>query len=179
MEFQSGHQSRETAITDLFVSAFSASEGADEGAVIGAFVRDLMETTPSDDMMVWSAYEAGSLLGCIFLTRMTYPEDERVVFILSPVAVGTEHQRRGVGQALIRAGLEDLREKGVDVVLTYGDPTYYAKVGFAQIKEDWAKAPLDLSFPEGWLGQSLSRKGNAPLRGSSLCVPALNKPELW
>ena len=44
MEFCSGHVTREQAILELFTATFSASEGVDEGKVIGDFVRDLMAT---------------------------------------------------------------------------------------------------------------------------------------
>ena len=76
-------------------------------------------------------------------------------------------------------GRSDLRQKGVDFVVTYGDPNYYSKTGFNQITEEFAQAPLKLSLPEGWLGQSLSNQDERPLIGPSRCVPALNKAELW
>lgn len=179
MEFCSGHVTREQAILELFTATFSASEGVDEGKVIGDFVRDLMETTPSKDLFVWSVCEDNMLLGCIFLSRLTFAQDDRTVFILSPVAVKTNHQKNGIGQKLIAHGVEDLRQKGVDFVVTYGDPNYYSKTGFNQITEEFAQAPLKLSLPEGWLGQSLSNQDERPLIGPSRCVPALNKAELW
>lgn len=179
MEFCSGHVTREQAISELFTASFSASEGADEGKMIGEFVRDMMETTPSKDLFVWSACDDKVVLGCIFLSRLTFVQDDRTVFILSPVAVRTDRQKTGVGQKLIAYGLDDLRQKGVDFVVTYGGPNYYSKTGFKQITEEFAQAPLKLSFPEGWLGQSLSNKDERPLIGPSRCVPALDKPELW
>jgi len=179
IEFFSGHVTREQAISEFFTATFSASEGADEGKVIGDLVRDLMETTPSKDLFVWSAYDDQMFLGCIFLSRLAYAEDDRTVFILSPVAVRTDRQKNGIGQKLIAYGVDDLRQKGIDFVLTYGDPNYYSKTGFRQITEEFAQAPLKLSLPEGWLGQSLSDKDERPLSGPSRCVPALNNPELW
>lgn len=179
MRFVSGFSLREQDIRDLFTSSFTASENADEGRLIGELTQDLMETTPSTDLVVWSAYEAQTLLGCIFLSRVTFAQDPRSVFILSPVAVKTEHQKQGVGQRLIATGLDDLRQKGADYVVTYGDPRYYAKTGFAQITEDFAQAPQRLNYPEGWLGQPLSDNGKQPLLGPSRCVSALNKPEIW
>ena len=179
MDFLSGHKSRQHQISELFTASFSASEDADEGKVIGDFVRDLMQTTPDEDLFVWSAYKDEALLGCIFLSRLTYDQDDRTVFILSPVAVKTDQQKSGIGQQLIAHGLEHLRKAGVDFVVTYGDPNYYSKTGFSQISEEFAQAPLKLSFPEGWLGQSLTGQDERPLRGPSSCVPALNNPALW
>ena len=179
LEFRSGYSARQQAISELFTATFAASEGIDEGKTIGDFVRDLMAETSSEDVFAWSAYDEDILCGCIFLSRLTYEQDDRTVFILSPVAVKTSFQKNGIGRKLIAHGLNDLRQKGVDFVVTYGDPNYYSKVGFSQITEKFAKAPLNLSFPEGWLGQSLSGKGERPLVGPSRCVPALNNPDLW
>lgn len=179
MDFYKGHVGRALAICDLFTATFSASEGPGEGANIGAFVSDLMATTPDSDLVVCTAYDDAALVGCICFSRLVYAQDARVVFILSPVAVKTDRQKTGIGQKLIAYGLDALREKGVDYVTTYGDPSYYAKVGFRQMTEDFAQAPLRLSYPKGWLGKSLTGPDDQPLIGPSRCVRALDKPDLW
>ncbi len=178
MQIITGHIGHETDIARLFQDVFSASEGVDEGALIGDLSRAMM-MTPQDDLYVFSARKGGLLLGCIFLSRMVFAQDDRQVFILSPVAVRTDWQKTGVGQRLIRSGLQRLRDDGVDYVLTYGDPNYYGKTGFQPIPEIFARAPFDLSQPHGWLGRALSDRGTAPLRGASRCVEALNRAELW
>lgn len=75
--------------------------------------------------------------------------------MLAPVAVNTKHQGKGVGKALIKYGLNELKNRSVTVVLTYGDPSFYSKTGFQTLSENVIKAPLKLSKPEGWQGQSL------------------------
>ncbi|MEM7546129.1 MAG: N-acetyltransferase [Pseudomonadota bacterium] len=179
MLFRKGFAGQKDAIRTLFADTFTASEGAAEGALIGDLVRDLMATTPADDLRLWSVHEGDALLGAVIFSRLLYPEDARTVFILSPVAVKTAHQGKGIGHALITHGLDDLRGAGVDYATTYGDPAYYVRVGFHPIDEDFAKAPLTLSMPQGWLGQPLSGGAGQPLIGPSRCVPALNRPELW
>ena len=110
---------------------------------------------------------------------MTYAEEKRTVFILSPMAVASALQGKGIGQKLLAFGLNHLRQNGVEVALTYGDINFYSRVGFQQITEAIARPPLPLHYPEGWLGQSLTGGALAPLRGPSSCVDALNDPALW
>lgn len=179
MEYSSGYKGREDEIISLFNATFSASEGLDEGKVIGALVKNLFETTKDKDLLVFLACQGKELVGAIIFSRLIYPKDKRTAFILGPVAVATSWQRKGIGQALLTHGLDVLRELGVDVAITYGDPNYYSKVGFEQITEEVAQAPLTLQQPEGWLAQSLNGYPLNPLAGPSYCVEAFNDPTYW
>ena len=100
-------------------------------------------------------------------------------FLLSPVAIHTQFQNKGIGQKLINYGIECLKENNVELVFTYGNPNFYSKVGFKPISEDSIKAPLKLTYPEGWLGQSLVNDKIPSITGDSICLEALNKPEYW
>ena len=179
MEFFSGHDGRDAEMIDLFTATFSASEGEEEGALIGALVRNLLSRTAEQDLFVFTAEEDGAIIGGIVFSRLTYERDERTVFVLAPVAVATDQQGKGIGRRLLSHGLAALRSAGVDIVMTYGDPSYYAKVGFTPISETDAQAPFRLSHPEGWLTQSLTDRVMAPLKGPSRCVAALNDPVFW
>ena len=76
-------------------------------------------------------------------------------------------------------GLNTLRDKQVNVVLTYGDPRYYCKVGFQSISHEVIEAPFKLSQPEGWLGQSLVGASMDTISGRCVCVNAWNNPVYW
>jgi putative acetyltransferase len=52
--------------------------------------------------------------------------------LLGPVGVLPKWQRQGVGSALIEAGLERMRAKGMLGCVLVGDPGYYRRFGFAQ-----------------------------------------------
>lgn len=179
MDFTTEYKEKSGDIVTMFHETFTASEGPEAGQIIKALVGDMLHSLDGDDIHVFSAVELGTILGCIIFTRLRYDQDPRTVFILAPVAVSTSHQGKGLGQRLITHGLEALRENGVDVVLTYGDVRFYSKVGFSQITEAEAQAPLPLQYPEGWLGQSLTGSQFAPLVGPSTCVAPLNDPIHW
>lgn len=165
-------------IKQLFTKVFSDSEGKLEGLLIGNLVYELMTGTDVQDLYGFVAIENEKIIGSIFFSRMRF-EIEINAFILSPVAIHTKYQRKGVGQKLINYGIKYLKEKGVELVFTYGDPKFYAKVGFSLITEKLIKAPLTLTYPEGWLAQSLVSDEIEPIPGASFCVEALNNPEYW
>jgi len=47
------------------------------------------------------------------------------------MAVLPRFQRRGIGTALVRRGLDICRECGWPIVLVVGDPRYYSRFGFS------------------------------------------------
>ena len=170
---------REQALIELYVATFTASQGANEGVLIGNLVRDLLAETATQDIRVFCAEDEGAAIGAAIFTRLTYSEDMHIVFLLSPMAVAPEHQRQGIGQSLISHALEALRSEGIQIAITYGDPNYYGQVGFMPITENQARAPLALSFPHGWIGQSLTEEHMPVLQGPSTCVSALNRSDVW
>jgi putative acetyltransferase len=166
-------------IVHLFSATFTASEGADEGALIRGLVRNLLGSTGQKDIYVFTAIDEGELVGGAIFSRLTYADDPRCVFILSPMAISTNRQGEGIGQALLTHALRVLRDNGVAVAITYGDPAFYGKVGFLPLDQDTAASPLPLSFPMGWIGQSLTDQPLHPLKGNCTCVTALNDPAIW
>ena len=49
---------------------------------------------------------------------------------LGPIAVAPTHQRRGIGSALVRAGLEAQAEAGYGLLFLIGHVSYYPRFGF-------------------------------------------------
>lgn len=179
MDFSTEFKGREHEIIHLFTTTFTDSEGEEEGALIGDLVRSLLGGTAQQDLLVFTAEVERTIVGGIVFSRLAYIKDDRTVFLLAPVAVATDRQGTGIGRRLITHGLAALRAADVDIAVTYGDPNYYSRVGFAPITEVFAPAPFKLQHPEGWLGQSLTRREMTPLKGPCRCVAALNDPAYW
>ena len=166
-------------IKELFTSVFTSSEGKDEGLLIGELASKLASGIDNQNIFCFGVYINNELVGSIFFTRLAFNTTEIKVYMLSPVAVSTQHQRKGVGKSLINFGLDELKRKGVDAVITYGDPSYYSKVGFTHLPQSTIQPPLKLSMPEGWLGQSLTKNPIPVIKESPTCVKAFNNPAYW
>jgi len=165
-------------VTELFTSVFTSSEGEKEGKLIGTLASELSSNIDNDEIICFGAYENESLIGSIFFTRLRFNESI-LVYMLAPVAVSTEHQGKGVGQALINYGLSELKNRSVNVAITYGNPAFYSKVGFEPLSEDVIQAPLALSMPVGWLGQSLTGDPIPTINEQPTCIKEFNDPVYW
>lgn len=170
--------SNQHEVTDLFTSVFTASEGEKEGKLIGNLASKLSSNIDNQEIVCLGTCENESLIGAIFFTRLLFNESIQV-YMLAPVAVSTEHQGKGIGQALINYGLDELKNRSVDVAITYGDPSFYSKVGFEALSENVIQAPLKLSMPAGWLGQSLTEEQIPVIKERPECVSEFNDPVYW
>ncbi|TDR53012.1 putative N-acetyltransferase YhbS [Halomonas ventosae] len=168
------HQAAE--VQALFARTFSDAEGPAEGERVGGLVRKLVADTDPRDVLGFVAMEKGRAVAGIFFSRLRFDTPVEA-FLLSPVAVHPDYQGQGIGQRLIRFGLERLKERGVTRVFTYGAPAFYSRVGFTPVSEE--TAPFRLSQPEGWLGQALDGHEMTFLPGVPRCVTAFDNPAYW
>lgn len=178
MNFKILDKNNKQEVVALFTESFSSSEGEEEGRIIGNLASKLSANTNNKEIIAVGAYKNESIIGAIFFTRLSFNEPISV-YMLAPVAVSTKHQGVGIGQALINYGLKELKSRSVSVVITYGDPAFYSKVGFQSLSEQVIQAPIKLSMPEGWLGQSLTDKPIPTINERPICVEEFNDPTLW
>ena len=85
---------------------------------------------------------AGAVVGHIFFSPAAIEPltGDVQVACLAPVAVAPAHQGRGIGTALVRAGLAQCPALGWQAVFLVGAPAYYARFGFV------LAAPLGLTY---------------------------------
>lgn len=165
-------------IASLFTSVFTSSEGEKEGRQIGNLASALSSRIDNQEIICFGTCEEESIIGAIFFTRLQFHQATQV-YLLAPVAVSTKHQGKGVGQALINHGLNELKKRSVAVVVTYGDPSFYSRMGFQGLSENIIQAPLKLSMPEGWLGLSLTEAPIPAISERPGCVQEFNDPAYW
>lgn len=100
------------------------------------------------------------------------------VDLLGPLAVHPTHQRNGIGQKLIRAGLAALADRTSALVLVLGDPDYYVRSGFQPTTAITPPYPLPPAWAGAWQARVLMPAGQG-LTGD-LTVPApWREPALW
>ena len=72
--------------------------------------------------------EGDRILGHVLFSKLHAPVR---ALALAPVGVHPDFQRRGIGSALIRTGLERARRDGWKAVFVLGDTAYYSRFGFS------------------------------------------------
>jgi putative acetyltransferase len=72
----------------------------------------------------------GRVIGHIAFSPVAISDGTRNWYGLGPVSVLPEHQRRGVGKALIAEGLRRLQVMGAQGCCLVGHPDYYRQFGF-------------------------------------------------
>ena len=77
----------------------------------------------------------GQVIGHIAFSPVTISDGTRDWYGLGPVSVSPEYQRQGIGKALIREGLAQLREMHARGCCLVGHPEYYKKFGFDNVPE--------------------------------------------
>ena len=116
------------AIHDVNVEAFGQPAEAD--------LVDALRAAGGAALSLVAEDGDGSIVGHILFSPVTVRCDSDGSLIdvralgLAPMAVLPRCQREGVGTALVRAGLDQLRAQGVDAVFVLGHPAYYPRFGF-------------------------------------------------
>ncbi len=126
------------------------------------------------------AYEDNRAVGHILFTRCSLAVGDPSLMLLAPLAVVPEHQRQGVGEALIGEGLALLKARGVVAVFVLGHPSYYPRHGFLSCAPYGLKPPYyDPIQDEAWMIQLISDDPVAFEEGTVQVAGTLMHEEMW
>jgi len=127
----------------------SAIRSINEAAFGRRYEADLVDGLRTEGVVLVSlvAEMDTRIVGHILFSRMSIETTSRSfpAAALAPMAVLPGHQRRGIGERLVRSGLELLRRRGERIVIVLGHPDYYPRFGFSSDKARDLQSP----FPPG------------------------------
>jgi putative acetyltransferase len=93
---------------------------------------------------------------------------------LAPMSVLPASQRQGIGSQLVRAGLEECRRLGHEVVVVLGHPDYYPHFGFAPAKPKGIDCEFEVP-DEAWMVLELKEGALAARSGTVKYQPEFNE----
>lgn len=117
----------------------------------------------------------GALAGHGLFT-MCKLEEAGEAALLGPLAVAPDHQRQGVGGAIIRAGIDRLRGGAARRILVLGDPAYYSRFGFTPERDVRPTHPIPAAWKDAWRSITLDAR---PASGRLIAPAAWDDPALW
>ena len=124
-----------TAVHSLNTEAFGSPAEAD---LVNALRKD------ARPVVSLVAEENGIVVGHIMFSPVNLSGHPDVQIMgLAPMAVSPAHQNRGIGSALVRAGLEECQRLGFGAVVVLGHPAYYPRFGFAPAKPSGIRCAYD------------------------------------
>ena len=117
------------AITEVTIAAFESLQ------ISNHTEQFIIEALRADKALTVSlvAELDGRIIGHIAFSPVTISDGTRNWYGLGPVSVSPEHQRKGVGKALIQEGLSRLKDLNAQGCCVVGHPVYYRKFGFRNI----------------------------------------------
>jgi len=119
------------AIDAVICAAFASTEFGHQGEA--ELVR--MLEADGDVMTSLVAERDGVVVGHVLFSRMDAEADGAALSAagLAPVSVAPALQGQGTGEALIRAGLDDLRGHGAQISFVLGHQAYYPRFGYSPV----------------------------------------------
>ena len=176
MDIRLAQETDLNSILKVIETAFSD----EENEVILNLVRELHQETISPSIKSLVAEVDNQVIGYVSFSPIFLKSDSSIVgYILAPLAVSPEHQKKGVGSNLINAGIDMLTRDGAGVLLVYGDPAYYGRFGFREEIGHSFVPPYTLQYPFGWTVMMLNGTVVPEQPIQFECVSSLSKPDLW
>lgn len=176
MNIQLATQLDAEKIQAVYWAAFDDSERV----LVANLAISLLSVKSTPETLNLIAEKKGVIVGHIaFSPFKINKKSNSYGYILAPLGVKPEEQKRGIGTKLIEFGMQNLHKMGVGVVLVYGDPNYYSRFGFNTEVAELYKPPFTLKYPFGWQGIKLLEENLVDIPTKISCVESLNNPQYW
>jgi putative acetyltransferase len=164
------------AVRQVHLSAFPHGEGD----IISQLAVNLLYEEASPPVFSLVAEADDIVVAHVAFSPVRIGETQEFIgYILAPLAVSPDHQKRGIGSCLIKSGIERLAETGPDILFVYGDPEFYGRFGFRVDVAECYIPPYQLQYSFGWQGMALRHFDARRTAADISCVSSLSKPSLW
>lgn len=120
-----------SAISEVTIAAFNTLEISNHTE---QFIIEALRAAKALTVSLVAEMD-GRVVGHIAFSPVTISGGTPDWYGLGPVSVSPEYQRQGIGKALIREGLAQLREMHARGCCLVGHPEYYKKFGFDNVPE--------------------------------------------
>ena len=104
--------------------------------LVTRIVDDLRQS--GDAVISLVAEHEANIVGHVMLSRLQAPMR---ALTLSPLGVHPAFQKKGIGSALIRGGLDRVRRENGQAVFLLGSPAYYGRFGFSAAAAEGYTSP--------------------------------------
>ena len=141
--------------------------GRESEVVLTASLRETAEFNPELSIV---ADQGGKIIGYALYsaaTVVTAAGPQRAL-ALATIAVLPECQKQGIGERLVRHGLERCRTRGVELVFAIGQPQYFSRFGFRPADPLGMQCELPLR-PGDFQAIDLSGRLLGSIRGQVVC----------
>jgi len=163
-------------IHDIYRSAFA--EG--EREIVSKLAVNLLSEEATPQIISLVAETEGIVVGHVAFSPVTIDSNENIQgYILAPLGLKPDYQKRRIGSKLIESGMQQLSRMGVDFLFVYGDPNYYSRFGFSVDAAERYIPPYNLQYPFGWQGIALNECATGESSIKIACVASLCDPALW
>ena len=131
-------------IVSLVLRSFREGTDYSDGTDIVALIEEIRDSEYYIPELAFVAELDGEIVGHFLFSRFPLsktPEgghggaDDTDVVMLAPVSVHADHLRQGIGSAMIKLGIEKVKEMGFGGIIVEGNYRFYNTVGFRTSSE--------------------------------------------
>ena len=131
-------------IASLVLRSFREGTDYSDGTDIVALIEEIRDSEYYIPELAFAAELDGEIVGHFLFSRFPLsktPEgghggaNDTDIVMLAPVSVHANHLRQGIGSAMIRLGIEKVKEMGFKGIIVEGNYRFYNTVGFKTSSE--------------------------------------------